>query len=256
MSQMDTEFYMISIGVVVFVALHYIEAPYGKFSPQVNKWTIWGPQIPARWAWLGMESPSLYMSILTFLRYADTEHKSAAGIYLLFAMFLIHYVQRAIIFPFLLTSKRPMPLSVCLMSFIFCVCNGGMQGYAFAKLMPPLSIFEVLAPLRVFGMVLWFIGFLSNLHADRILRNLRKSSKAEYSIPYGGLFRYCSAANYTAEFIEWIGYGLACQSMAAWAFAVFTFCNLAPRARSYHSWYLQKFDDYPKERTAFIPFIY
>ena len=34
-------------------------------------------------------------------------------------------------------------------------------------------------------------------------------------------------------------------SVAAAAFAIFTFCNIGPRAYNHHKWYLQKFEDYP-----------
>ena len=37
--------------------------------------------------------------------------------------------------------------------------------------------------------------------------------------------------------------------------ALFTIANLLPRALSNHSWYLESFPDYPKERKALIPFI-
>jgi hypothetical protein len=45
-------------------------------------------------------------------------------------------------------------------------------------------------------------------------------------------------------------------SLAGVAFALWTACNLIPRAKVTHEWYLNKFDDYPKERRALIPFIY
>jgi hypothetical protein len=80
-----------------------------------------------------------------------------------------------------------------------------------------------------------------------------------YKIPRGGLFEYVSAANYTAETLEWLGYAVACgsASLAPWAFALATACNLAPRARSHHAWYKQKFGAaYPASRSAFIPFVW
>ena len=32
------------------------------------------------------------------------------------------------------------------------------------------------------------------------------------------------------EIVEWIGFAIACDSLSAWAFAFYTFANLAPRA--------------------------
>jgi hypothetical protein len=56
-----------------------------------------------------------------------------------------------------------------------------------------------------------------------------------YKIPTGGLFTFVSAANYASEIIEWSGYALAAQgALAPLAFAVFVFCNLAPRGWQHH----------------------
>jgi hypothetical protein len=80
---------------------------------------------------------------------------------------------------------------------------------------------------------------------------------AGYHIPRGGLFEFVSAANYTAEILEWSGYALAAWRLPAAAFAWFTFCNLAPRGLAHHQWYLQKFkEQYPRKRKAVIPFIW
>ena len=75
-------------------------------------------------------------------------------------------------------------------------------------------------------------------------------------MPYGGAFRWVSGANYFGEIIEWCGYALAANRLGATAFAVFTFCNTAPRAHTHHEWYRQKFDDYPPERKAVIPWLW
>ena len=53
------------------------------------------------------------------------------------------------------------------------------------------------------GVLIFALGFISNIQADSILRNLRKPGETGYKVPYGGLFDYVSAANYGAELIEW-----------------------------------------------------
>lgn len=80
------------------------------------------------------------------------------------------------------------------------------------------------------------------------------------------------------EIIEWIGFAIACWSLPAAAFALYTFSNIGPRAYKvrevqifdcftfdvfvqspfiqHHQWYQKKFDNYPKERKAVIPFIW
>ncbi|XP_031991123.1 3-oxo-5-alpha-steroid 4-dehydrogenase 1 isoform X6 [Hylobates moloch] len=106
------------------------------------------------------------------------------------------------------------------------------------------------------GFGLWLTGMLINIHSDHILRNLRKPGDTGYKIPRGGLFEYVTAANYFGEIMEWCGYALASWSVQGAAFAFFTFCFLAGRAKEHHEWYLRKFEEYPKFRKIIIPFLF
>ena len=104
------------------------------------------------------------------------------------------------------------------------------------------------------GVTLFALGFGLNVHSDRVLRSLRAPGETGYRIPFGGGFAYVSAPNYLGEILEWLGFALAAQTLAAWAFAAFTVANLAPRALSNHRWYRERFPDYPLRRRALIPF--
>ena len=107
----------------------------------------------------------------------------------------------------------------------------------------------------VLGIVLFVAGLAINVHSDHILRNLRAPGETGYKIPRGGAFEFVTAANYFGETLEWAGYAVAAAKPAALAFAAFTVLNLAPRAFSHHAWYRKKFENYPKNRKAYIPFI-
>jgi 3-oxo-5-alpha-steroid 4-dehydrogenase 1 len=85
---------------------------------------------------------------------------------------------------------------------------------------------------------------------------LRQPGEGGYKIPQGGIYRYISCPNYFGEVLEWCGWALATWSLTGLTFAVWTFANLAPRARSHHAWYHSHFPTYPKERKAFIPWIW
>ena len=76
------------------------------------------------------------------------------------------------------------------------------------------------------------------------------------AVPHGGLYRWVSAPNYLGEILEWVGFAIAAQTLAGWAFVAFTIANLAPRARSNHQWYLAKFPDYPGGRRALTPLVW
>ena len=106
------------------------------------------------------------------------------------------------------------------------------------------------------GIAIFLLGFTINLHSDHILRALRRPGETEYKIPYGGFFKWITSPNYFGEIAEWCGWAIASWSLAGVAFAVFTFANLAPRARTHHKWYLANFVNYPKNRKAVIPLLF
>lgn len=111
-------------------------------------------------------------------------------------------------------------------------------------------------PSFLFSILIFLTGFFINLHSDSILRNLRNQCKG-YQIPRDGMFRYVSGANHFGEILEWFGYALASDfTTPTLAFFMYTCGNLIPRALSTHTWYLQKFEDYPKNRKAVLPFIF
>ena len=80
------------------------------------------------------------------------------------------------------------------------------------------------------------------------------------------MHRYISGANFLGEIIEWFGFAMASNfSLSGVTFFIFTIANLAPRAAQHHEWYINKFQkknsttkfqQYPKDRTALIPFVW
>ncbi|KAL0962104.1 hypothetical protein UPYG_G00335720 [Umbra pygmaea] len=173
---------------------------------------------------------------------------------LLLAMYFCHYVQRSLIYPFLIRGGKSTPFASFALAFVFCVYNGYMQ-VRYLSHYADYPADWVTSPCFITGSLLWLVGWLVNIHSDHILRTLRKPGEIGYKIPKGGLFEYVSGANFFGEIIEWGGFALAAHSVHSVSFSIFTFSVLASRAVAHHRWYLQKFEDYPKSRKALIPFI-
>ncbi|XP_044788574.1 3-oxo-5-alpha-steroid 4-dehydrogenase 1 isoform X3 [Bubalus kerabau] len=239
-----------ALGVVCYVLLKLVGSPYGRYASSGSAFGL-----PARAAWAVQELPSLALPLLACVGAgAPAERLNRWPNCILLAMFLVHYAQRTLVFPFLIRGGKPMPLYAFLLAFIFCTYNGYLQSRY-------LSQYAVYAddwlsdPRFLTGSALWLIGMLINIHSDHVLRNLRKPGETGYKIPRGGFFEYISAANYFGEVVEWCGYALASWSIQGWAFAVFSFCVLFTRAQQHHKWYHEKFEDYPKFRKIMIPFL-
>jgi len=235
---------MVGNGLFVAPILTFIlPAYYGRYTT--------GSVFPinAKLSWIVQESPAFFLPFYFMLNSGPLPTRNIVVL----MMMITHYFQRSFIYALLIRSAKPVPISITFFAFVFCAYNGVMQGVSLTKVHDLGNDFT--EPCFVVGSVLWLLGFIANLHSDHILRNLRKPGETGYKIPRGGLFEYVSAANYAAESCEWIGFAIAANTFPAYAFAVYTLANLVPRGCSHHQWYLTKFEDYPKERKAVIPFL-
>ncbi|XP_003800942.1 3-oxo-5-alpha-steroid 4-dehydrogenase 1 isoform X2 [Otolemur garnettii] len=236
------------MGLVAHGLLLLRGSPYGRHASNS------GLRLPARAAWLMQELPSLAVPLYECARASPERLRSWPNCILL-AMFLIHYLQRSLIFPFLIRGGKPIPLRSWVYGCLFCSYNGYLQG----RYLTQYAVYAddwVTDPRFLIGSAMWLTGMLINIHSDHILRNLRKPGETGYKIPRGGLFECVTAANYFGEMVEWCGYALAGWSLQGGAFALFTFCILLSIAKQHHQWYLQKFEDYPKCRKIVIPFLF
>ncbi|XP_069814250.1 3-oxo-5-alpha-steroid 4-dehydrogenase 1 isoform X3 [Dendropsophus ebraccatus] len=237
---------MVLMGVITFILLRFIQVPYGRYSS-----STFGPLVPVRLAWFVQELPSLAVPVY----YLTVHREVAAPSRALLVAFICHYVQRTLIFPFLIRGGKPTPLASFLLAFIFCCYNGYLQSSYLCQYaqLPDNWIYD---PRFIIGIALFIFGMLINIHSDRILRNLRKPGETGYKIPIGGLFEYVSGGNFFGEILEWSGFAIAGWSIPGAAFAIFTLLVLLSRAQQHHQWYIEKFEDYPKARKILVPFIY
>ncbi len=234
------------LAVLTFLGTLRKVNPYGRhlLPGQSGTW----PALPA---WLLFESPQWFSFALTFWWLVDAP--SAAQL-LLFILWQAHYVHRAILYPLRMRDRhKRFPVSGVAFGFVFNAANGFVNGYAVAYAPHLMSADWMSDPRLIAGLAIAVTGWWINFRADSILINLRADGSTGYKIPYGGMFRYVSAANYFGEILLWCGWALMSFTSAGLAFALFTISNLAPRALSHHRWYQENFPDYPKDRKALIP---
>ena len=235
----------IILGVLVFFINLKIVAPYGRHASKK-----WGLLINNRLAWIIMESPVLFLVL-----YFVLPNLSSLNIvtWILFFLFTAHYVHRTFIYPFKIKgSNKKMPLLVMILAVIFNVFNGYFIGYYLANFAQYDSSWLLSLPF-ISGTILFAIGAFINWRADAMLIGLRKEGFSGYRIPRGFLFEKVSCPNHLGEMIEWVGYALMSFNLPALAFAIWTLANLIPRALAHHKWYRSYFEDYPKNRKAFLP---
>ncbi len=243
---------MLALAVVVFVALLKVTAGYGMMYDR-----RWGPTIGNRLGWVLMEAPVFVAMLLLWLLSPRRGELAPA---VMACLFLLHYFQRSFIFPLLIKGKGRMPLAIIAMGVLFNLVNAYLIG-GWLFWVSPAGTYTpqwLLSPCFIIGTLIFFTGMGINLQSDHIVRNLRRPGDTRHYIPRGGMYRFVTSANYLGEFVEWCGYAILTWSMGGLVFAVWTFANLAPRARSIHRRYLSEFgDEYSRlNRRYIIPYIF
>lgn len=250
---------LVWIWIAVALALVPIQliftAPYGRHTRKG-----WGPLIDNRLGWILMELVSPVVFAWFFLDGMRGSRDNASVVstttpmWIFFAFWLLHYLNRSIIFPLRIhTAGKKMPISIVFSAAFFNVMNGFVNGYGLGTALEPYPESWLMDPRFVIGALLMVTGAAINLWADNRLIHLRKPGETQYVIPRGGLFERISCPNLFGEIIEWCGFAVMCWSLPALSFAIWTAANLIPRALAHHRWYRGHFADYPAERKAVIP---
>ena len=237
----------LTLAAIVFLILIFVKAPYGR-----HKTKGWGVEISAKKGWIIMESiPAVLLTVILVLG-----HNRDLVVLFFWAIWTGHYVNRAWAWPNRAKlEQKLMPLSVVILAVIFNTVNCLINGIWLFDLSGGYELSWLTDPRFIFGVVIFFFGMILNIKSDDILFSLRDDGSTGYKIPRGGLFEKVSSPNYLGEIIEWIGFAIATWSLAGFTFAIWTFCNLAPRAFAHHRWYKEEFSDYPEDRKALIPFV-
>lgn len=236
----------ITIPIIIFPILLKVRIPYGRHAT-----TGWGTMIDNHWAWFWMEVPALLTFPLLAI-FGSTEKDALSWI--LIALWSVHYINRVFIFPFRLKTKgKKMPLIIAASAILFNLMNGFVNGYYIGFIQGQSG--GIVQVFTIVGIIVFLIGFGINQIADSKLIALRKQDQG-YQIPKGWLFNYISCPNHFGEILEWAGFATAARNLPAFSFAVWTFCNLAPRANNHHAWYKETFTDYPEKRKRVLPFLW
>lgn len=225
-----------------------VTAPFGRHTKK-----NWGPLIPNKLGWMIMESPSIIVFGVLF--YIGETEKNLAH-YLLFSFWMLHYVNRTIVYPLRTrTTGKKMPITIMVFAIFFQLTNGSLNGYYLGNFADHLSNEWLSDPRFIIGAILFFVGWLINIRADEILLGLRKPGESGYKIPNGFLYEKISCPNFFGEMLEWTGWAIAMWSFPAFSFALWTVANLLPRALAHHKWYRETFEHYPSHRKAVIPYL-
>ncbi|ELU05653.1 hypothetical protein CAPTEDRAFT_229012 [Capitella teleta] len=133
---------------------------------------------------------------------------------------------------------------------------------------PPLTGVASCASLDGLGLrhllILPIFYFSSRLHHDThiALAKLRRNKAGhivttDHKMPKGGWFDVMSSPHYFAELLVYtsIGLILGTSNVTYWWMVTYVFTNQFYLAYNTHKYYEGKFENYPKERNMFIPYL-
>ena len=242
--------------LLIIIGAKLTQSPYGIFGSKKM-----GINLHPKAGWILMELPATLVFIFFFIRGT----RSGELVPILFCViWLIHYANRGFIFPLLMrvakSELKSFSIIVAASGLLVTTMHGYLNATFFTDYGKHLTSEWLTDPRFIIGIVIYYSGFILTVHSESIIRNLRDkkeidAGKTEFKIPYGGGFRFVSSPMYLGEMTAWAGFAIFTWSLAGVLIFSITAANLIPRTFAMHKWYKEKFENYPQERKALIPFL-
>ncbi|XP_040991611.1 3-oxo-5-alpha-steroid 4-dehydrogenase 2-like [Juglans microcarpa x Juglans regia] len=107
------------------------------------------------------------------------------------------------------------------------------------------------------GILLFLVGISGNFYHHFLLSKLRREEgDKEYRIPKGGLFNLVICPHYLFEIIDLLGISFISQTLYAFCLTLGSVFYLIARSYATGRWYLSKFEDFPEDVKALIPYVF
>ncbi|XP_064190042.1 polyprenol reductase isoform X1 [Anguilla rostrata] len=113
------------------------------------------------------------------------------------------------------------------------------------------------------GILLFLWGSLHQHRCLRLLAHLRTGASGEvqtleHKVPCGDWFELVSCPHYFAELVIYVSLAIVTggRVLTWWLVVLYVLFNQALAAQLCHEFYRRKFEHYPKQRKAFIPFLF
>ncbi|XP_026088496.1 polyprenol reductase-like isoform X1 [Carassius auratus] len=126
----------------------------------------------------------------------------------------------------------------------------------------PGPLFNQLTWHQVIGTLLFIWASLLQNRSLSLLAKMRTDSSGKvetlaHKMPCGGWFNLVSCPHYLAELLIYLAMSVCCgcSSLTWWLVVLYVLCNQALAAQLCHDYYRSKFEMYPHQRKAFIPFV-
>ncbi|KVI07405.1 hypothetical protein Ccrd_014237 [Cynara cardunculus var. scolymus] len=110
--------------------------------------------------------------------------------------------------------------------------------------------------LKYIGLIVFTLGIFGNFYHHNLLAKLRKPNEKVYKIPQGGLFNLVICPHYLFEILVFWAFYFISQTPMAFACAFGDSIYLISRSYMTRKWYVNKFEDFPKNVKCVIPYVF
>lgn len=245
----------VNLGVIGVQVLGALTSGLGEFSMKSNakysKFAAGMPGIPSRRGMLIIYALGLLVSLFALIAATRAEDPRPRAL-LVATMLVLHYLKRELEVMLVHRYSGNLDLGTsCAISVFYGLAALGIVHYT------PKEI--ELGSVAAAGAVLFLLGSAGNGFHHWLLASLRSGGRkaaSAYVVPNSGLFKLVACPHYLFELVAWLGVALSSHSL----FALLNFASmvnyLSGRSYATREWYRSKFDNFPAERKALVPFVF
>ncbi|KAF9675045.1 hypothetical protein SADUNF_Sadunf10G0190700 [Salix dunnii] len=207
-------------------------------------------KLSSRTGMLVLYVPAFLSGAASFVLYSNHDLR----LFLVKATLTIHYFKRVVEVLYVhkySASGVVLDSAVVISSSYFSATSTMIYGQYLTQGFP-----EPQLDLKYPGILLFLLGTIGNFYHHQVLASLRTNDDKEYKIPKGGLFDLVICPHYLFEVLGFIGIFFISQTLYSFCFTLGTTVYLIGRSYATRRWYLSKFEDFPKDVKALIPYVF
>ncbi|KAE8717897.1 putative Double-stranded-RNA-binding protein 4 [Hibiscus syriacus] len=236
-----------SLGILGFLEIRGIHLKYSKFSNAAA--SSISSKVPSRVGMFFLYTPAFLAGVASFWLFPDGDLRFL----LLKSAITIHFFKRVFEVAFIHKYSGEMGIdSMIIISVSYFFLSFSL---IYTQLLT-LGLPEPSIDLKNPGIALFLIGISGNFYHHYLLSKLREEGGKGYKIPRGGLFGMVICPHYLFEILGLLGISLISQTLYSLSATLGSAFYLVCRSYVTRRWYISKFEDFPKEVKALIPYVF